>query len=291
VWVKEYLTLHNSNLTGSANVHIGGNLEVNGGMHSLSQGSVQVNGSLILNTGDLQVKNSPKITVGVLNGSSSSVVVKNVTSLEINGGIKSSEASFEFKDIKSTNIVGDSTILTSSLTTDSNISVNGAMSVSSSDLIMTMGSVLQVSGIAQIDDSKLNINVKGESDLGYDKIMVQSSSGLNGQFKTVEVNDDKRLTKDCEKLKATPTYSDESTLSVFIRKDSGGCVQSVNSDAANGVEVAMIVLVIVFGVAIVAVTVIFLVLKKNRYNRKMDELVQFGTQKSPDRERSNLPGE
>jgi len=156
---------------------------------------------------------------------------------------------------------------------------------------MASGNIFQVNGQTNLADSNLVVNVSSAQDIGQSKIVMQSSQGINGQFKTVGVNDNKALTSDCESLKGSPAYSDDGVLSIFISKDSTGCNQAP-ANTVSGIEIAMVVIVIIFGVAIIAVSVIFIYLRKKRFNKSMDNLTR-GTmaQMDDNRQRSNLPGE
>jgi len=251
--VNEDLILHNSNFLGFGNLIVGN--------------------SVVLLSSTVQLKNSVNVSISNLNGSSSEVQMKNLTNVETKGGVDTKEVSFEFHDIKSTTISGDSKFDSSTLSTNSNITVTGNMNFSSSNMVTTLNSIFSVQGNANLKDSVLTLNVAQDSDIGEEKVVMSSSQGINGQFSSIVVNDTtNRLTSDCEKLQASPSYSDGTVLSVIVKKDSSGCSNQPITNGASGVEIAMLVLIIIFGVGIIAASVFFIIFRQNKYKSTITKL-------------------
>jgi len=273
-YINQYFYHQNGNLTGSGSMNFGSNVHLNNGQLNFKRGDITMQGDVILDGSKVQVKETDKVNIsGQLNVSSSNLVFDNVSSVELKG-VETHSAEFVFKDISSVKIE-QANFTQSKLTTSSKIEVTGSMDLTSSNVVMTMDSVLDVKGNAKIDDSTLVLTLDSINEVDKVNVLFSADKGIDGQFKSVEVKAPEGLVNECEKLKAQQS-NEGNFLSIIVVKDNSGCNNGQVKDGASGVEIAMVVLAIVFGLGVVAAATILILLNERRKKQLILDLTKRG---------------
>jgi hypothetical protein len=253
-----------------------------------------VSGPIDTHNGYFQITDTNKVDVGKISSNSSEVQFSNTDSVNIRGGVETHSVDMQINNIKSTHIDGDADLNSSNLTTNSNVSIIGSMTLASSGLIMT-NSKIDVKGKTKIANSTLLLNVDSITALNTPQVVLSSSGGIDGQFSEIAV-DGKGLNQDCEKISATPSY-ETNVLSVIYSKDTSGCISPVVTDGAaglSGVEIGMVVLFCILGAGVIAASVIFILFRKKHLKsqgKKIREKTARPELDEDQKNNSNLPGE